>query len=660
MKQFGVVEWFRPGDHARVETLLPEMQRSGVTWLRTHLSWADYHTPGGQEWYDWLLPRLGQAFDLLPCVHYTPPSLSRTGKSSGAPRNLKDFADFTDEIMTRHGAHFRQIELWNEPNNLLDYDWRLDPGFDVFCEMIGMAAHWISARGWQPVLGGPCPFDPVWLDLMGQRGLLSYMHAVGLHGFPGTWDSEDSTWSGWDAHLSEMRKILDRYNPDSEIWITETGYSTWRNDHVEQARRFLEALEAPADRMYWYAWQDLQPDVAVQEGFWFDPRHYHLGVVTADHRPKFLARLIRAEDPAPLREIALMPTPALTGRVRPLVVTGGAGFIGSNLADSYLSEEREVIVFDNLSREGVEENLAWLRGRHGDRVHAAALDLRDMQGLTSCLRDAAAVFHLAGQTAVTTSLESPVEDFEVNARGTLNLLEGLRHCGRQVPLVFASTNKVYGALSGMAFSLGEDGFAPTDPAQMRGIDETQPLDFSTPYGCSKGVADQYVLDYAKTFGLPATVLRMSCIYGPRQFGTEDQGWVAHFLICALKGVPISIYGDGHQVRDICDVSDAVAAYRLTLQQFDKVTGRAFNLGGGPANAVSLRHVLAEISHLIHPPALEFCPWRAGDQPWFVADTSALQDAIGWTPKVGWKTGLSQLATWLAEERVPQTRLRFIA
>jgi CDP-paratose 2-epimerase len=312
---------------------------------------------------------------------------------------------------------------------------------------------------------------------------------------------------------------------------------------------------------------------------------------------------------AALRACARLPhCPALTGESRPIVVTGGAGFIGSNLADSYLTEGREVIVLDNLSRDGVEENLTWMTARHGQRVHPMPVDLRDSTGLAEALKQADAIFHLAAQTAVTTSLDAPIEDFEVNTRGNLNLLEALRAAGCDIPLVFASTNKVYGGLSDIPFAAGQDGYAPVDPQFSCGINETQPLDFSTPYGCSKALADQYVLDYAKTYGLRAAVFRMSCIYGPRQFGTEDQGWVAHFLISALKEEPITIYGDGQQVRDICEVSDAVAAYRLALHQFDRVTGRAFNLGGGAENAVSLRRVLREIALYAPAPSASGGMW----------------------------------------------------
>jgi CDP-paratose 2-epimerase len=653
MKGFGFVEWFRPGDEARVDAVLPGIAASGASWLRTHLSWAEYHSPGGAEWFDWLIPRLADRLELLPCIHYTPPSLSRTGRSSGAPHRLKDFADFVDLVLTRYGQHFEHVELWNEPNNLLDWDWRADPEFDLFCEMMGMAAHWVRHRGWKPVLGGPSPFDPYWLDLMGQRGILQLMHAVGFHGFPGTWDSEGASWSGWDLHLGEMRAILDRHNRNAEIWITETGYSTWRNDQIEQARRFVHALDAPAERMYWYGWGDLAPDVPVQEGLWFDLRHYHLGAVTAGNQPKLLARILSEGGVSRLREVTRLSAPAVGRAVRPVVVTGGAGFVGSNLADALLSEGRDVVVIDNLSRPGVEENLAWLTARHPDRVHPVTADLRDEPSLVAALRDAKAVFHLAAQTAVTTSLAAPIEDFEVNARGTLNLLEALRSTGRKVPLVFASTNKVYGALCDLEVADQGDACAPVDPRWAGGVDESRALDFCTPYGCSKGVADQYVLDYARSYGIPAAVLRMSCVYGPRQFGTEDQGWVAHFLISALTGREITVYGTGRQVRDLCDVSDAVAAYRLVMNRIGVLSGQAFNLGGGPANAVSLRQVLTEIARITQAePGIAWDDWRPGDQPWFVADTSALHAATGWSAKVGWKPGLRRLAGWLAEHRVP--------
>src|SRR5690606_30201160 len=288
-----------------------------------------------------------------------------------------------------------------------------------------------------------------------------------------------------------------------------------------------------------------------------------------------------------------------------------AGFIGSNLAASLLADGEEVIILDNLSRPGVHENLAWLKDEFGDRLHPFLADIRDLPMIEPAFADASSVFHLAAQTAVTTSLDQPIDDFEVNARGTLNVVEAVRRAGGLAPLIFASTNKVYGSLDDLAMIELEDRYIPADEATRKhGIGEARPLDLCTPYGCSKGTADQYVLDYSRSFGLRSAVLRMSCIYGPRQFGTEDQGWVAHFLIQALEGRPIVIFGDGKQVRDILHVSDAVAAYRKVLASIHRVGGQAFNLGGGPANAVSLRLVLREIASLLgREIAVEHLPWR---------------------------------------------------
>ena len=335
------------------------------------------------------------------------------------------------------------------------------------------------------------------------------------------------------------------------------------------------------------------------------------------------------------------------GRV---LVTGGAGFIGCNIADQLAREGYRVLIFDALTRPGVRQNLSWLTATHGERITPIIADIRDSDAVGEAVSDVEAVFHLAAQVAVTTSLADPVQDFDVNVRGTLNLLEALRRGGRRVPLVFASTNKVYGDLGDVALEAEEDGYLPVAPALRRyGIDETRPLDFHTPYGCSKGSADQYVLDYARSYGVPTCVLRMSCIYGPRQMGTEDQGWVAHFLIRALRGEPISIYGDGRQVRDILHVGDAVRAYLAAWRNIEAVQGRAFNLGGGGANAVSLRGLIAEIERLIgRPVTLRFDEWREGDQRYFVADARALRSALGLPAPMPWRAGLADLAAWLGQ------------
>jgi CDP-paratose 2-epimerase len=346
------------------------------------------------------------------------------------------------------------------------------------------------------------------------------------------------------------------------------------------------------------------------------------------------------------------------GGGRPVLVTGGAGFIGSNLADRLARDGHEVIVFDALARPGVEANLAWLKARHPRRVSAVVADIRDEGELNRAAAEAGAVFHLAAQVAVTTSMVDPRSDFGVNLQGTFAVLEALRRRGGdRVPLVFASTNKVYGDLADVALELEGDAYAPADPGlRAHGIGEDRPLDFHTPYGCSKGAADQYVLDYARSFGLPTAVLRMSCIYGPRQMGTEDQGWIAHFLIRALRGEPVSVYGDGWQVRDALDVGDAVEAYLAVWARIGAVSGRAFNLGGGPANAVSLRQVIDFVGEEAgRPVEARYAEWRAGDQRYYVSDTRRAARELGLRPARPWREGVSALARWLREEHASASR-----
>jgi len=337
---------------------------------------------------------------------------------------------------------------------------------------------------------------------------------------------------------------------------------------------------------------------------------------------------------------------------RPVLVTGGAGFIGSNLADRLASDGHRVLIYDALTRPGVERNLHWLRARHPALVHAVRADVRDSAALAAAAASVKAVFHLAAQVAVTTSLTDPIDDFQVNVAATVALLDALRRRGEPVPLIYASTNKVYGDLADIALRLEGEAYVPDDRnVRSSGAAETRPLDFHTPYGCSKGAADQYVLDYARSFGLPTCVMRMSCIYGPRQMGTEDQGWVAHFLIRALEGRPISIYGDGRQVRDILHVADAVDAYMAAWAKIAQVSGRAFNLGGGPNNAVSLRQLIGVMEGLLgRPVVLDYADWRAGDQRWYVSDTRRVRRELNLPQPRAWRDGVADLLAWLKSER----------
>jgi CDP-paratose 2-epimerase len=335
-----------------------------------------------------------------------------------------------------------------------------------------------------------------------------------------------------------------------------------------------------------------------------------------------------------------------------VLITGGSGFIGTNLAHRFLSDGHPVLLFDSLARPGVEKNLRWLRDTHGDHVEIQIADVRDAEALGRAVGRASQVFHFAAQVAVTTSLTDPIEDFEVNVRGTLNLLEAIRSQRTPPPLVFTSTNKVYGALADIRLRRRGQRYEPSDTSLLQaGVDEHRPLDFHSPYGCSKGAADQYVLDYARTYSLPTIVFRMSCIYGPHQFGTEDQGWVAHFLIRALEGRPITVYGDGRQVRDLLCVADLVEALLEAQKLMAPNSGQAFNIGGGPGNTVSLLELLELMSELLgEKPTVRFEDWRTGDQRYYVSDTGKFQRLTGWTPRVTVPEGLERLTRWLTSSR----------
>jgi CDP-paratose 2-epimerase len=338
------------------------------------------------------------------------------------------------------------------------------------------------------------------------------------------------------------------------------------------------------------------------------------------------------------------------GPANRVLITGGAGFIGTNLAHRLLSDGQPVLVLDSLARPGVEQNLRWLRDTHGRLVDVIIADVRDAAAVQRAVQHASQVFHFAAQVAVTTSLMDPLEDFEVNARGTLNVLEAIRAAPDPPPVIFTSTNKVYGALDDLALRRGSLRYEPIDDLlRQTGIDERRPLDFHSPYGCSKGTADQYVLDYTRSYGLRSIVFRMSCIYGAHQFGTEDQGWVAHFLIRALQGLPISVYGDGRQVRDILAVDDLVDAFLLAQKHMSTGSGQAFNIGGGPANTVSLLELLEMIGDMLgHAPEIEFNEWRTGDQQYYVSDPRKFGRLTGWVPQTGIEEGLDRLRRWLVD------------
>lgn len=328
------------------------------------------------------------------------------------------------------------------------------------------------------------------------------------------------------------------------------------------------------------------------------------------------------------------------------VITGGAGFIGTNLADHLLARGDRVTLVDDFSRVGSRENVRWLHGRYPGGLEVLEHDLSTGESpLHAVVRDADTVFHLAAQVAVTTSVTDPRRDFEVNALGTFNLLEAIRRSGSSAVLLYSSTNKVYGETSNLALVEHDHRYGYGDLP--KGVSEEQPLDFHSPYGCSKGAADQYVLDYSRIYGLRTVVFRQSCIYGPHQFGIEDQGWVAWFAIRALLELPVVIYGDGKQVRDVLFVNDLIEAYTAAVAAIDRTAGKAYNLGGGPTRTLSLRELVSFLStHFGRPLQHSFDDWRPGDQRVYISDIRKAERDFGWTPRTSVADGLAQLLEWL--------------
>ena len=334
-----------------------------------------------------------------------------------------------------------------------------------------------------------------------------------------------------------------------------------------------------------------------------------------------------------------------------ILVTGGAGFVGCHLVHDLLGDNRKVTVLDSLSRRGSERNLEWLQRQHPDRdLRFVKGDVRDPQAVKSAAEDVDAIYHLAGQVAVTSSVQDPRLDFEINALGTLNVLEAARQSPCQPVVMFTSTNKVYGGMEDVALVEKDTSYEYRDLPD--GIPESRPLDFHSPYGCSKGAADQYVRDYARIYGLRTVVFRMSCIYGPRQFGNEDQGWLAHFIISAGTGAPITIYGDGKQVRDVLFVEDLVRALRGAVDKISVTAGKVYNIGGGPANTLSVWQEFGQLLAELNGEAVRvsYRDWRPGDQPCYVSDIRNVGRDLGWTPEVDKRAGIRRLWEWVSSNK----------
>jgi len=464
----GVVQYFHLGDHDTAERVVEGLERIEVRRLRTAISWCDWTREGGEDWYAWLLPRLTAGFDVLPCFLYTPPELGVMAKTSSPPRDPQAYGRFVEMVLRRHEGWFTHVELWNEPNNYIEWDWTIDPEWVIFAEMIAGAARRASGLGVSSVLGGMSPFDPNWLDLMFKRGALEHVDVVGVHGFPGTWEA---VWEGWDEHIGRVEEVLERHGSEASVWVTEAGFSTWAHDEFSQLTTMVQLAEAPADRVYWYSAEDLAPERETLDGFHCDERAYHFGLQRRDGRPKLLARVLAERGLEGVRELCDF-SQADSREVRGgVLVAGGAGALGSRLVDHLASNGTLVTILDSLVRPGSERDLRRLKEKHGARVRVEIGDVRDTFAVRRGLAGCDAVFQLA---AVAHASDPRVE-LEVNLVGTFNLLEELRRLERPPAIVFASL---------------------------------QELDLATPHACSIGAADGYVLGYARTFGLSACVVRV--------------------------------------------------------------------------------------------------------------------------------------------------------
>jgi len=333
-----------------------------------------------------------------------------------------------------------------------------------------------------------------------------------------------------------------------------------------------------------------------------------------------------------------------------ILITGGAGFIGSNTAAHYLKRGDRVTIFDNFKRHGTTSNAQWLKDTFGANLTILTGDVRAPGAeFARAVEQAEVLFHLAAQVAVTTSVTDPVEDFAINAQGTFNVLEAVRTSRSKPVVVYASTNKVYGKMADVG--IVDQGARYAYDGLPFGAGEDRMLDFYSPYGCSKGCGDQYVVDYARIYGLRTITFRQSCIYGPRQFGLEDQGWVAWFSIRALQQKPVTIYGDGKQVRDVLHVEDLIAGYEAAIKHIDRTAGRAYNIGGGPGYTMSLLELI-DLLEARFGRRLQYThgDWRPGDQKVFIADIRTAEREFGWSPRIAPDAGVGKLVDWLAENK----------
>ncbi|MGR6036326.1 MAG: NAD-dependent epimerase/dehydratase family protein [Candidatus Nitrosoglobus sp.] len=621
----GISEWLVAGEYQQAGQLFDDACTVGLKDIRLAVTLDQWNSAKERAWYQWLVANAAERFEVVIALHRLPPYLSYQ-LSPAWVHESSVYQQFFKEVCEEMGNKVQWLEL-------------ADPlGVPAWPDVSPKSIELLSNLGLESApntcLGG-LSLDVQWLALAHRQGLFAGAGVQAL-------SFRQFSRADWADELSKVAEILSAKQA-LECWLVPDQLFSKIKGHIGLLlEEWGILLNSPAKRVY------LNLILAPTEGQSQQGR----GLRTADGRPALLGRLLQRGGVSKVQEVSAWARRSVRSRSRGReLIIGGAGFIGCNVAARLATMGHQVVVFDNLTRPGTERNLEWLCQRFPDRIEVLLADVRDRDAVRHAVQQASRIFHFAAQVAVTTSLKQPLFDHEVNTLGTLHILEEMRRQRHPPSMVFTSTNKVYGGLEDVELQATPLGYAPVDAAlRTGGIDELRPLKFCSPYGCSKGAAEQYVLDYARTFGLSATVLRMSCIYGPHQFGNEDQGWVAHFIYQVITGAPITFYGDGLQVRDVLYIDDLVEAILAAINHLPATAGEAFNIGGGPQNVLSLRGLTKQLAILHHSvPVVEMKDWRSSDQRYYVSDTSKFYQATGWRSSVGYQEGIRRLYEWMRQE-----------
>jgi CDP-paratose 2-epimerase len=485
--KIGFFECFQKDDYTHVENTIKDLSILGIKDLKIEVSYSDYKN-GGSEWYDWLVAKLSSELNLLVSIPLY---------SKGIVEAADSYTAFIDTIL----KSYNQIDIFEFRigSNIPGHN--PDPVDENYDQLLTEWIHTAHLNAKKIILGGINPYNIGWLGKIRNGNLLKSADIIGVSAFPEVFDLN---WKGWNLEIDPIENLLKECNSNAEVWITETGYSTWRNDDQKQILRFIDVVKNNFNRIYWKSLYDLSSRSENRNESIQDQREYFYGIKKANGLPKLLYRMLSQHKPSELEQMAFLRQASNLRKNnlrKGILITGGAGFIGTNLANRLLNQGKRVIIYDNLSRPGVENNLNWQLSTYPD-LEIMIADVADFHSLQRAVNEAEHIFHFAAQVAVTSSLQLPYHDFQVNAGGTINVLEAIRQSRHKPSLVFTSTNKVYGDLSNVELKSDKKRYFPVNKEYFRnGINEEYPLNFLSPYGNSKGCADQYVLDYSRSFGL---------------------------------------------------------------------------------------------------------------------------------------------------------------